>query len=211
LDEHYPGTSLPSWRVSIRAGGFGVFGGILGCETGGGATGLDDVSPLPSLFTMINSDYNNSKLAYEYTKVIWDRTNSSYDVVTTKLTTSLGFSGLLLRFAADLSDSSWLIHIKLGICVLLTGAVIFCGIGLHPIGTGEDVVEPDTYLEDETEEIYSLPEESSYLYIARGLSKSIKNIEKNRHFRVKCLSFVTYFLGIAVIGFATSIIGKAVI
>jgi hypothetical protein len=28
---------------------------------------------------------------------------------------------------------------------------------------------------------------------------------------VKCLSFVTFFLGIAVIGFATSIIGKAVI
>jgi hypothetical protein len=160
---------------------------------------------------MINSDYNNAKLAYEYTKVIWDRINSSYDVVTTKLTTSLGFSGLLLRFAADLSDSSWLIHIKIGICILLTGAVIFCGIELYPIGTGEDVVEPDTYLEDKAGEIYGLSEEESYLYIARGLSYSTKKIEENRRFRVKCLSFVTCFLGIAVMGFATSIIGKAVI
>jgi hypothetical protein len=104
---------------------------------------------------MIHSDYNNAKIAYEYTKVIWDRINSSYDVVTTKLTTSLGFSGLLLRFAADLSDSSWLIRIKIGVCILLTGAVIFCGIGLYPIGTGEDVVEPDTYLKDKTGEISS--------------------------------------------------------
>ncbi len=123
---------------------------------------------------MIHSDYNNSKLAYEYTKVIWDRINSSYDVVTTKLTTSLGFSGLLLRFAADLSDSSWLIYIKIGVCILLTGTVICCGIGLYPIGTGEDAVEPDTYLQDKTGEIYGLSEEESYLYIARGLSDSTK-------------------------------------
>jgi hypothetical protein len=160
---------------------------------------------------MIHSDYNNAKLAYEYTKVIWDRINSSYDVVTTKLTTSLGFSGLLLRFAADLSDSSWLIYIKIGVCILLTGAVICCGIGLYPIGTGEDAVEPDTYLQDKTGKIYGLSEEESYLYIARGLSDSTKKIEKNRRFRVTCFSFATCFLGIAVIGFATSIIGKAMI
>jgi hypothetical protein len=160
---------------------------------------------------MTDPDYNNARLAYEYTKVIWDKIDSSHNTVTTKITTNLGFSGLLLRFAADLSELSWLIHVKIGICILLTGAVIFCGIGLYPIGTGEDVVDPDTYLEDKTGEIYGLSEESSYLYIARGLSDSIKKIEKNRYFRVRCLSIATSFLGIAVIGFAISIIGKAMI
>lgn len=159
---------------------------------------------------MIDSNYNNAKLAYEYTKVIWDRINSSYDTVTTKLTTSLGFSGLLLRFAADLSDSSWLIYIKVGICIFSTGSVLFCGIGLYPRGTGADAVEPDTYLEDEKGNIYGQSEESSYIYIAKGLSLSIKNIEANRAFRVKCLSIATCFLGIAVLGFAISVIGKSV-
>jgi hypothetical protein len=158
---------------------------------------------------MTDSDYNNAKLAYEYTKVIWDRVNSSYDVVTTKLTTSLGFSGLLLRFAADLSDLSWLIRVKIGVCIFLTGALIFCGMGLYPLGTGEDAVAPNTYLEDITGEIYGQTEESSYIYIARGLSSSIKKIEENRAFRVKCLGFATCFLGISVIGFSISIIGKA--
>jgi hypothetical protein len=158
---------------------------------------------------MINSDYNNAKLAYEYTKVIWDKSNSSYDIVTTKLTTSLGFSGLLLRFAADLSDLSWLIYVKAGICFILTGAVLLCGIGLYPLGTGGDVVEPDTYLEDKEGSIYGLSEEESYLYIARGLSYSIKRIDKNRFFRVKLFNLVLQCLGIVVLGFSISIMGKA--
>jgi hypothetical protein len=158
-----------------------------------------------------DGNYNNAKLAYEYTKVVWEKINTSYSTITTKLTTVLGFSGLLLRFAADLSDFAWLVFVKIGICVLLTGAVISCGIGLYPIGTGGDVINPDQYLEDTTGEIYGLSEEESYLYIARGLSYATKAIEKNRIFRLNCLICASWCLGVAVTGFAVSIVGKSLI
>jgi hypothetical protein len=196
-------------------------GGILGCEVVEDGTtcsgGFLLVLSLFCLFVMTDKDkdkdedYNNAKLAYEYTKIVWEKINTSYSTVTTKLTTVLGFSGLLLRFAADLSDFSWLVRVKIGICILLTGAVIFCGIGLYPLGTGGDAVNPDQYLEDTTGEIYGLSEEESYLYIARGLSYASKAIEKNRSFRLKCLSYACWCLGVAVIGFAISIVGKSLI
>jgi hypothetical protein len=160
---------------------------------------------------MADNNYNNARLTYEYTKVIWDRINASYDVITTKLTTALGFSGLLLRFAADLSDIDWLIYIKTLIIFLLVLAILSCGIGLYPLSSGGDAVHPDSYLEDKTGEIYSLSEEKSYLYIARSLSKSIKHIEENRKFRMRCLIFTTYSLGLAALGFAVSIMGKTIV
>lgn len=157
----------------------------------------------------MNEVQNNAKLAYEYTKSIWETTSSSYDIVTTKLTTALGFSGLLLRFAVDLSHESWLIYIKIGVCLILSAAILCCCIGLYPRSSGKNLVSPDDFLEDETGDIYGLTEEESYLYIARGLSTAIKVLDANRAFRVGFLTAVIYCLGIASLGFALSITSEA--
>jgi hypothetical protein len=206
---------LESCLVVILDGGFGVDGGGLGLLLLPPCPPLEDepelLDVLFCLSDMADHNYNNARLAYEYTKIIWDRVNASYDAVTTKLTAALGFSGLLLRFSADLSDASWLIYIKMITCILLALAIIFCGIGLYPLSSKNDAVDPASYLEDKTGEIYDLSEERSYLFIARGLSKSIKSLEKNRKFRVKCLILATYSLGLSALGFAVSIVGKALI
>jgi hypothetical protein len=155
------------------------------------------------------SESNNAKLTYEYTKDILREINDSYNAVTSKLTTALGFSGVLLRFAADLSDTAWLIHVKTLICVSLIFSVIACGIGLYPISSGDGAVDQDYYLKDKTGKYYGQTEEAVYIQLANGLSKSLKGIERNRKFRIKCLIATTYSIGIASIGFAISIMGKA--
>lgn len=159
----------------------------------------------------IDQESNNAKLTYEYTKDILSAINSSLDAVSGKLTTALGFSGVLLRFAADLSDKSWLINVKMIICATLVFAIICCGIGLHPISTGKSIVDPDEYLKDTTGKNYGQPEENVYIQLANGLSQTIKVTYRNRAFRLKCLMAATYAIGIASIGFAVSITGKAIL
>jgi hypothetical protein len=157
----------------------------------------------------IEKKQNNAKLAYEYTKSTWATVSASYDVITVKLTTALGFIGLLMSFAASLSDKSWLVGVKMIVCALLVTAIIACCIGLKPIGTGEFEVDPDDFLDPKTGYQYGESEEESYLYIARGLNDAMKSLKKNREFRLRCLSAAIFLSSLASIGFAISIMGKA--
>lgn len=154
-------------------------------------------------------NYNNAKLAYEYTKNSWATVSASYDVITVKLTTALGFIGLLMSFAASLSDKSWLLTVKMCVCALLVTAIVSCCIGLIPLSTGKHEVDPDDFLDPETGVWYGEPEQESYLYIARGLNDAMKSLKKNRGFRLRCLSAAIFLSGLASVGFAISIMGKA--
>ncbi|MBE9033458.1 hypothetical protein IQ266_27380 [filamentous cyanobacterium LEGE 11480] len=158
----------------------------------------------------IENSGNNAKVAYEYTKDVLAEVSSSYNAITTKLTTALGFSGVLLKFAADLSDKSWLIHVKMLVCAGLIFAVIACGIGLFPRSSGNGAVPPGTYLYDETGKYYGQTEENFYIQVGRGLERSLKGIEKTRAWRLKCLTATTYAIGLAAIGFAISIAGTSI-
>lgn len=142
-------------------------------------------------------EHNNAKLAYEYTESYWKTISASVDVVTTKLTATLGFSGLLLKFTADLSNQGLYLRLKISACVLLILAIVICGIGLAPKGSGKNLVQPDDLLE--TAEWYRETDELCRLYIARGWSKAIKKLEETRTFRVRCLGWAISALGITII------------
>jgi hypothetical protein len=210
--------------------GFGLGGGFFGGCTGSlksvesarpppltnGLSTFDGFESLPWLSVMTKEpEYNNAKLAYEHTKQAWIIANASYDVITTKLTTLLAFSGVLIKFAADLSETSWLVYVKIGICVILIMAIASCCAGLIPRGTGKGDIDPDDFLDDEnrTDENptrYYLSEEVAYLYIARGLNNSLKGLQKNRKYRIRCLETSIWLLSVGSTGFAISIMGKAI-
>ena len=161
----------------------------------------------------------NAKLTYEYTKDTLKDVEASYNVVTTKLTTLLGFSGLLLKFASELAEFDWLKNVKMVTCFSLVVAVIFCGIGLFPLSSkskskekdskkrGESV-DPDIYING-NEEYFMQPEDSMYMQLANGLNETLKQTRKNRRFRVNCLIVSTYSVGFSILCFAISIMGKA--
>jgi hypothetical protein len=138
-----------------------------------------------------SQELNNSKLAHEYTEKIWDTVISSRNNVTTKLTTFLGFSGLLLRFASDLNNYGTCLNLKILVCFTLSLSIVVCCIGLMPGGSGETHVPPEDFLE--TTKWYRAPEEEARLYIARGLNKATKTMVKSRAFRSRCLQAVIIF------------------
>lgn len=167
----------------------------------------------------------NAKLTYEYTKDTLKDVEASYNVVTTKLTTLLGFSGLLLKFASDLPELGWLQNVKMVTCASLVIATIACGIGLYPLSSKKKLkkgieessypsqergesVDPDIYINDE-EHDFMQPEASMYMQIASGLNETLKQVRKNRRFRVNCLIVATYSIGFSILCFAVSVMGKA--
>lgn len=59
---------------------------------------------------------NNANFAYEYTQKTLENVNKSLDVVNTKLSAALAFSGVLLKFTESLHSDGILGLIKIGIC-----------------------------------------------------------------------------------------------
>ena len=104
-----------------------------------------------------NNDIQNTELFYEYSKLIYDEQGKDIDNLNQRLTTILGFSGLLLRFCLDLPDGCLSSRIfKVSATILAAAAVFISCTGLlaNPVG---DVLVPrlimSKYFDEQTVDI----------------------------------------------------------
>jgi hypothetical protein len=146
--------------------------------------------------------HNNVAFIYEYTESVLKDVNKSIDNTTTKLIATIGFSGVLLRFAADLPDSKYSFSVKVGVCFLVTLAIGFCGTGLLPKTSG-DIVKPEKLLEPEW---YRASDELCRLYVLRQWQSAISQLDELLALRTMCLNLAIGSLIIASFLFALSIV-----
>lgn len=105
----------------------------------------EDLSPKN---TVLPAKHSNSKLIYEYTESYLKYFDKGIDSIKQKVTTILGFTGILLKFSADLpSTDIFLILTKVGTCIFLVASVVICIIALSPRKSG-DVIEPSELFND---------------------------------------------------------------
>lgn len=201
---------MPSFlSLPVEFGGGSLDGGGEGRFCFGGGSFCPD-EELDELFcdmedqTNIDS-VNNSKLIYEHTEKSIEKINKSIDIVTSKLTSSLGFSGVLLKFASDMPSKGGLFSLKVCVTVFLLGAVGFCACGLYPKAGGHSLTS--RYLR---EELYYCPEDEIRLQIIDQRLKSIDSLEDLAKSRRSYLNFAVLSLMLAVTFFGVSIIVEAI-
>jgi len=151
------------------------------------------------------SSVNNSKLIYEHAEKSTEKINKSIDIITSKLTSSLGFSGVLLKFASDMPSSGGLFSLKVCVTLCLLSAVGSCGCGLYPKAGGKPLTT--RYLR---ENLYYCPEDEVRLQIIDQKLKSIDDLEGVAKFRRVYLNYAVLFLMLAAAFFGISIIVEAI-
>jgi hypothetical protein len=149
--------------------------------------------------TTETTEHNNASFAYEYTQKILERSNKSLEIINTKLSAALAFSGVLLKFTESLTGDGILNFIRIGICLFCAGSIISCGLGLSPRKAGA-VVTPESFLDPV---VYRLPDEECKLFTMRQGIKAIEQIdqlieERLGHLNVAIVLIVLSGLGIAV-------------
>lgn len=92
----------------------------------------------------------NAELAFNYTRNTLERLDKGLDSLNSKLTTTLGASGILLRFAKDLSDSGLCFSLKVSVCIFVVFSALFCLAGLWPKNVGKhgepsELIETDFF------------------------------------------------------------------
>jgi hypothetical protein len=145
------------------------------------------------------TEHNNSNFAYEYTQKTLDKVNNSLDVINTKLSGALAFSGVLLKFTESLDNNGILGFIKIGICFCCAVSIISCGMGLSPSKAGV-VVDPESFLEPK---IYRLSDEECKLFTMRQAIQAIAQIDillekRCEHLNVAIVMIVLSGLGISI-------------
>lgn len=147
------------------------------------------------------SQHDNSKLIYEHAEKCVDKINKSIDNITTKLTTSIGFSGVLLKFASDMPSGGYSFFFKICVTLLLMGAIGFCACGLYPKQAGDSLTT--RYLR---EELYYYPDEEIRRLIIDQKLRSIDQLNDLAKFRrtylncaISCLMIATGVFGVSVI------------
>jgi hypothetical protein len=75
---------------------------------------------------------NNAELMYKYAEKEVESFDKSIDTLTSKLTSILAFSGIMMKFAADLSSS----YLKIAIMIFIAVAIISAFVGLFPQDRG---------------------------------------------------------------------------
>ena len=136
---------------------------------------------------------NNIEVIQRYTESVYKTIADSISALDTKLTTVIGFSGVLIRFTSDLSIcNSWFIAARVSVCLLLIGSVI-CGIvGLVPKPSGP-IVTPRELRDDH----YYGKEEECRRYITDNLIIAVEQMDR---FRAKKRSWLFYGILLLTIG-----------
>lgn len=157
------------------------------------------------------------RFIYEYTDSYEKRIESNTNSINTKLASIIGFSGVLLKFAGELNDSSsgwqnfstwnsyesYLTESKALCCVLLVTSILFCLIGLSTRGSGNiprplDVILP--------ENINSISELGFRKRITERLAQSSEEYIEVRDRRSENLNCALTMLFFAILCFAFNII-----
>lgn len=144
---------------------------------------------------------NNLEIIQRYTESVYKTVTDSINALDTKLTTVIGFSGVLIRFTSDLSVcNSWFIATKILVCLLLISSVICSVIGLTPKPSGP-IVTPRELREN----YYYGKDEECRRYITDNFINAVEQMDK---FRAKKRRWLFY--GILLLTFGTIIFGSDV-
>jgi hypothetical protein len=146
------------------------------------------------------------ELIYKYIEQSMQTTSNSIGRLETRITTLLGFSGLLLRFTIDLPQNLVVYGWELGsifkivICIILALAIAVCVFGLFPKSSG------DLYTASELlDELDNHDQSYSMKYIALSRDKTLEKLDKLRLRKVTCLKLVAFLILISTLLFATDI------
>jgi hypothetical protein len=174
---------------------------------------------------MVNSltneeNHTNIDLIYEYTESVFKNISDNIDKLNTRLTTVIGFSGILLRFAADLPNRGiifdfpllhihieWLsLVLKIGVCLSLLLCVCLSAWGLAPKKGAGTMVPPGKLLD----EWYYETDERCKLYIAKSWRVGIEQLDSGRLKKAQNLNLAVWLLIVATILFAVDIAISAI-
>lgn len=157
---------------------------------------------LNSESTSLPTEHSNSRLIYEYTESYLKYYDRGLDNIRQKATTLLGFTGIILKFSAELpSTDIWLILTKVGTCILLIANIVFCIVVLNPRKAGE-VVQPSELIDDWFYE----EEDRIRLFIARQWLEACQQLDEEYDWKAKQLQNCYSCIGIAAILFAVNVI-----
>jgi hypothetical protein len=152
--------------------------------------------------TNLLTEHSNSELIYEYTKSYLRYHEQGLDNVKQKATTLLGFTGILLKFSAELPGTDiWLILTKVGTCILLVANIIFCIVVLNPKKAG-DVVQPSELIDD----WFYQEKDLIRLFIARQWLETCEQLDKEYDWKATKLQNCYSCIGLAAMLFAINVI-----
>jgi hypothetical protein len=139
---------------------------------------------------------NNADLMYKYAEKEVESFDKSIDTLTSKLTSILAFSGVMMKFAADLSNS----YLRIAIMIFIAVAIISAFVGLFPQDRG-CVVRSHAFMgEDHT--WYNGPADEFQLRIIQQWVIHVDLLEKLLDFRAFWFKIALSSLSIAALLFA---------
>ncbi|MBD2066176.1 hypothetical protein H6F93_01305 [Leptolyngbya sp. FACHB-671] len=151
--------------------------------------------------TIEEQEQNNIDVIQQYTESAYKTVNDSINALDTKLTTVIGFSGLLIRFTSDLgAGNQWLVIAKISICLLLIASVLCSVVGLLPGQTGA-IVTPRELRED----FYYKKDEECKRYITDNFINAIEQMDSFRDRKRRWLIRAILFLAVGTTGFGSDI------
>ena len=133
---------------------------------------------------------------YKYSEKEVEGFDKSIDTITSKLTSILAFSGVMMKFAADLSAS----YLKIAITLFISAAIISAFIGLLPQDRGSTL--RCHYFMGEDHTWYNSPPEEFQLRIIQQWVKHIEKLEELLDFRAFWFKIALSSLSISALLFA---------
>jgi hypothetical protein len=159
--------------------------------------------------------HTNIGLIYEYTENVVKSVGDNIEKLNTRLASVIGFSGILLRFVADLPNTgikidcpflnihlqSLCLVLKLGVCFLLACCICLSAMGLAPKGGSGTMVPPGMLLD----EWYFETDERCRLYIVKSWRVGLENLDSSRIKKAWNLNIAVLLLILATALFALDI------
>lgn len=203
----------PSSRIEISSedGGLGVSGGFFDADGGVGVED-DEGSAGLSLGSRGVSDiakeevHNNAEFIHNYTAETVQRINHSIDIGTDKLAKILAFSGVLLKFSADMPSDGYLFAVRFLAIGCITASIGLCGAGLWPKESSKSLPSPKWLLEEQ----YGLSKDKMYVMLTRSLIDITPSLQQVRDYRLGVLNAAIGLLVAAGFLFAISAVGSSI-
>lgn len=139
---------------------------------------------------------NNAELMYKYAEKEVESFDKSIDTITSKLTSILAFSGVMMKFASDLCGS----QIKIAVTSFVAIAIVSAIIGLFPKDRGEAIRCHAFMGNDHT--WYNGPAEEFQLRIIQQWVIHISKLEELLDFRAFWFKISLTSLSVAALLFA---------
>ena len=146
-----------------------------------------------------DEESRNLSLAFDYTKDFLGQIDKQIDVLNARLTTFLGFGGLLLRFSLELPDGCRsCVVLKVFVMLLTTCSVCISSYGLlaNAVGT---TVKPSALMSDQWFEENNAEVRAK---ITNTWLEGVQQLEEAGSRKQKQLNYAICLLGIAVATFA---------